>query len=162
MSSAHAAPRAAYIHIPFCYHKCGYCDFASLAGVDHLADRYLEALGAELATLGRPREVETIFIGGGTPTRLTAQQLDRLCGAIRHWLPLHDGGEWTVDLKSEKPGIQKGIQAGANCTIEVEQSDFSDMLSNPAKGMQLFMQGKLRVTGDPMLAMKLQKLFSLS
>ncbi len=107
MSSAHAAPRAAYIHIPFCYHKCGYCDFASLAGVDHLADRYLEALGAELATLGRPREVETIFIGGGTPTRLTAQQLDRLCGAIRHWLPLHDGGEWTVEANPETLDAEK-------------------------------------------------------
>ena len=42
-------PRAAYIHIPFCAHKCGYCDFASLAGVDHLADRYLAALDRELA-----------------------------------------------------------------------------------------------------------------
>ena len=43
-------PRAAYVHIPFCAHKCGYCDFASLAGVDHLADRYLSALEREMAT----------------------------------------------------------------------------------------------------------------
>ena len=49
-------PRAAYVHIPFCAHKCGYCDFASLAGVDHLADRYLAALEREMAmTLGDPR-----------------------------------------------------------------------------------------------------------
>ena len=33
-----------YIHVPFCAHHCGYCDFASLAGADHLADRYLDAL----------------------------------------------------------------------------------------------------------------------
>lgn len=72
------------------------------------------------------------------------------------------GGEWTVDLKSDAPSIKKGIEPGANCTIEVANSDFVDMLANPAKGMQLFMQGKLRVTGDPMLAMKLQKLFSLA
>ena len=72
------------------------------------------------------------------------------------------GGEWTVDLASATPSISKGVQAGAQCTIEVQHSDFINMLQNPAMGMQLFMQGKLRVSGDPMLAMKLQKLFSLS
>lgn len=52
-------------------HKCGYCDFASLAGVDHLADRYLDALEGEIEiTLPEPQEVDTIFVGGGTPTRL--------------------------------------------------------------------------------------------
>ena len=71
------------------------------------------------------------------------------------------GGEWTVDLKSDTPNVSKGVQAGANCTIEVAHGDFMSMLTNPAMGMQLFMQGKLRVSGDPMLAMKLQKLFSL-
>ena len=44
-------PRAAYVHIPFCAHKCGYCDFASLAGMDHLADRSLAALGREMAMM---------------------------------------------------------------------------------------------------------------
>lgn len=72
------------------------------------------------------------------------------------------GGEWTVDLKSDAPSIQKGVQPGANCTIEVAHTDFIAMLNNPALGMQLFMQGKLKVTGDPMLAMKLQKLFALA
>ncbi len=71
------------------------------------------------------------------------------------------GGEWTVDLKAETPAIVKGAQPGANCTIEVTNEDFTKMLGNPALGMQLFMQGKLKVSGDPMLAMKLQKLFSL-
>lgn len=72
------------------------------------------------------------------------------------------GGEWTVDLASATPSVQKGVQPGAQCTLEVQHSDFVSMLQNPALGMQLFMQGKLRVSGDPMLAMKLQKLFSLS
>jgi oxygen-independent coproporphyrinogen-3 oxidase len=90
-------PRAAYVHIPFCAHKCGYCDFASLAGVDHLADRYLAALGREMAMMGAPREVETIFIGGGTPTRLDAEGLRRLLAMVRRWFPLAPGGEWTVE-----------------------------------------------------------------
>ena len=98
------------MHVPFCAHKCGYCDFASLAGVDHLADRYLAALERELAMLGQPRPVETIFIGGGTPTRLSAGQLDRLLRVTRTWFPLQDGGEWTVEanpgtLDAEKVAV---------------------------------------------------------
>ncbi len=91
-------PRAAYVHVPFCAHKCGYCDFASLAGVDHLADRYLTALERELErSLGEPREVDTIFVGGGTPTRLNVAQLARLTAMIARWLILAPGGEWTVE-----------------------------------------------------------------
>jgi oxygen-independent coproporphyrinogen-3 oxidase len=94
-----SAPRAAYVHIPFCAHKCGYCDFASLAGVDHLADRYLTALECEMAIGlgGEPHEVETIFVGGGTPTRLDGVQLAHLLAMIRRWFPLAAGGEWTVE-----------------------------------------------------------------
>lgn len=90
-------PRAAYIHIPFCAYKCGYCDFASLAGSDHLADRYLDALEREVLALGPPNEVDTIFIGGGTPTRLNRDQLERLLRLIRGAFPLSAGGEWTVE-----------------------------------------------------------------
>ena len=72
------------------------------------------------------------------------------------------GGEWTVDLKGTVPSISKGLTPGANCTITVAHADFLSMLANPASGMAMFMQGKLKVAGDPMLAMKLQKLFSLA
>jgi oxygen-independent coproporphyrinogen-3 oxidase len=86
------------VHIPFCAHKCGYCDFASLAGVDHQADRYLAALEREMATaLGDPQEVDTIFVGGGTPTRLDAGQLERMTGIIGRWLVRAPGAEWTVE-----------------------------------------------------------------
>jgi oxygen-independent coproporphyrinogen-3 oxidase len=110
-------PRAAYLHVPFCAHKCGYCDFASLAGFDHLADRYLSALETEVARqLDVPREVETIFVGGGTPTRLSTRQLGRLVGLIRRWFRLSPGGEWTVEanpgtLDAEKVDVlaQAGV-----------------------------------------------------
>jgi len=72
-----------------------------------------------------------------------------------------DGGEWTVDLVSSPPSCTSGNKGNAQCTIEVAHSDFKEMLKNPALGMQLYFQGKLRVTGDPMLATKLQKLFSM-
>jgi oxygen-independent coproporphyrinogen-3 oxidase len=89
------------VHIPFCAHKCGYCDFASLAGMDHLADRYLAALELEMARLGGPHEVDTIFVGGGTPTRLDAGQITRLVEMIGRWFPLAAGGEWTVEANPE-------------------------------------------------------------
>src|SRR5262249_47958661 len=72
------SPRAASVHVPFCAHHCGYCDFAVAAGQDDLIDPYLDALAAELATLGSPRSVQTLFLGGGTPTHLAPAQLDRL------------------------------------------------------------------------------------
>src|SRR5437899_3947987 len=81
-------PRTAYVHVPFCAHHCGYCDFAVTAGNDHLIDLYVEALASELATLGTPRPVESLFIGGGTPTHLSASQLRRLLEVVPRWLPL--------------------------------------------------------------------------
>ena len=78
-------PRAAYIHVPFCAHHCGYCDFAVVAGQDHLIHDYLEALTKELAMLGRPQSVRSIFIGGGTPTYLDGKRLERLLVEIRRW-----------------------------------------------------------------------------
>ncbi|HEX2571179.1 MAG TPA: SCP2 sterol-binding domain-containing protein [Polyangia bacterium] len=71
------------------------------------------------------------------------------------------GGEWTVDLASATPSCQRGAHGTPQCTIEVAHDDFKAMLGNPALGMQLYFQGKLKVTGDPMLATKLQKLFSM-
>jgi oxygen-independent coproporphyrinogen-3 oxidase len=67
--------------------------------MDHLADRYLTALEREMAmTLGgQPHEVDTIFVGGGTPTRLDRRQLARLLAMIQCWFPLANGGEWTVE-----------------------------------------------------------------
>src|SRR5438309_5783565 len=79
-------PRAAYIHVPFCAHHCGYCDFAIAVGKDALIDRYLDALAAELATLGTPQPVQTLFLGGGTPSHLAARELGRLLADIHRWL----------------------------------------------------------------------------
>ena len=94
-------PSAAYIHIPFCAHHCGYCDFAVAAGQDHLIDQYIEAIGVEMARLGRPTPVDTIFIGGGTPTYLSAEHLAKLFDSINHWLPVRPGGEVSIESTPE-------------------------------------------------------------
>jgi len=103
-------PRAAYIHVPFCAHHCGYCDFAVAVDQDHLIELYLDALSAELATLGTPQRLQTLFLGGGTPTYLSAPQLDRLLGDTNRWLPAEPGHEFTVEanpgtLDAEKVSV---------------------------------------------------------
>src|SRR5260370_27459365 len=90
-------PRAAYIHVPFCAHHCGYCDFAVATGQDHTIDHYLQALGAELAGLRQPQAVQTLFLGGGTPTYLEGRQLQKLLEVVRRWLPLKAGHEFSVE-----------------------------------------------------------------
>lgn len=93
-----SCPRAAYVHVPFCAHRCGYCDFAIAVGSDHLIDQYLDALAAELATLGEPRTVQTLFLGGGTPTHPAARQLERLLSDVTRWLPTETGHEFTIEV----------------------------------------------------------------
>ena len=72
------------------------------------------------------------------------------------------GGEWTVDCTADPPACTRGDNGKAQCTIEVASDDFKTMLSDPNAGMQLYFQGKLRVSGDPMLAMKLQQLLEIA
>ena len=71
-------PRSAYIHVPFCRHRCGYCNFTLVAGRDDLIGEYLRAIELELEQLATPREVDTLYFGGGTPTHLAPQQLRQL------------------------------------------------------------------------------------
>jgi hypothetical protein len=72
------------------------------------------------------------------------------------------GGEWTANLTEDTPTCVAGDTGNAQCSIEVSSEDFNTMLTNPQIGMQLYFQGKLKVTGDPMLATKLQQFFSLA
>ena len=92
-----ALPVSAYVHIPFCRHRCGYCNFSLLANRDDLFDRFLNALEVELSLLEMPRQVETLFLGGGTPSILPQDRMDRLLTLLNHWLPLSSQGEWTIE-----------------------------------------------------------------
>ncbi len=90
-------PRAAYIHVPFCRHHCGYCNFTLVAGRDDLISDYLQAIEMELARLGETREVDTLYFGGGTPTHLSPTQFRELGASVLKWHPLASGYEWTVE-----------------------------------------------------------------
>ena len=90
-------PRSAYVHVPFCRHRCGYCNFTLVAGRDDLIGDYLRAIELELARLETTREVDTLYFGGGTPTYLAPEQLRRLGEIVLRWHPLAGGYEWTVE-----------------------------------------------------------------
>jgi putative oxygen-independent coproporphyrinogen III oxidase len=71
-----------YVHLPFCAHRCGYCDFVTATGRDHLHGAYVDALLRELDDEHDGSPVETIFLGGGTPTYTALPELLRLLRAL--------------------------------------------------------------------------------
>ncbi len=89
--------RAAYVHVPFCRHRCGYCNFTVAAGRDDLIEDYLGALERELSSLETARPVATLYFGGGTPTHLPPHQLERLLKLVTHWFVRSADGEFSVE-----------------------------------------------------------------
>ncbi len=90
------APRSLYVHVPFCERKCPYCAFNSYAGRDEEGIRaYVAALLRELEGLGDSLDLDTVYIGGGTPTALPAVEFTRLLSAIRSACRPR---EWTVEV----------------------------------------------------------------
>jgi oxygen-independent coproporphyrinogen III oxidase len=106
-----ALPRAAYVHVPFCRHRCGYCDFALVAGRDDLVADYLRAIELELTrldtatALGRGDaclespglDLSTLYLGGGTPSHLGPDGLTRLFDILHRRLSPVAGAEVTIE-----------------------------------------------------------------
>lgn len=100
-----------YIHIPFCIKKCKYCDFTSFSKCNEEKVAYLDALFSEMQKYSGTF-VNTVFIGGGTPTSLTAQQLETMLQNIKKYFFLSKYCEFTVEanpktLDKEKLKILK-------------------------------------------------------
>ena len=142
-------PTAAYIHVPFCAHRCGYCDFTVVAGKDHLAGEYLRALAIEISSLAQPRPVQTLFIGGGTPTHLDAAKLEKLLELATTWFKLSADGEFSVEanpagLNFEKidilagQGVNRvslGVQSFDRHVLEVLERDHDACQVETAAGL---------------------------
>ncbi|MFG0261334.1 MAG: radical SAM family heme chaperone HemW [Novipirellula sp. JB048] len=99
-------PRSAYVHVPFCRHRCGYCNFSVLAGRDELMKPFLVAIDQELAALQRPK-IDTLFLGGGTPTHLPASELDWLLKQLAVRFELAADGERSVEANPEDIDAEK-------------------------------------------------------
>lgn len=102
-SESQGGPAGVYLHVPFCSVRCSYCDFPTVAGRDDRIDAYLDALVREIATMqdGLPPVADTVFVGGGTPSRLDPLQLARVLDAVRVRFRMEDGAEITVEGNPE-------------------------------------------------------------
>ncbi len=88
-----------YVHIPFCRHRCDYCAFATWTDRDHLADAYVDAVVEDVRrhVAGGMPTADTVFFGGGTPTRVPAGHIARIVGAI----PTSASAEITVECNPD-------------------------------------------------------------
>jgi len=161
-----APPRSVYVHVPFCRHRCGYCDFTLIAGRDDLRDAYLDALEREIENAGwdesasptserRGRtcglvplyELDTLFFGGGTPSHLTGLQLARLFAIVRR--------RFTFSREKKEPaGLRRAARQHAEVSLEANPLDLTDeMLAQLAElgmnrlsiGVQSFNADTLRL-----------------
>lgn len=101
---------AAYLHIPFCDHICFYCDFNKVFLEGQPVDEYIDMVIQEMAIMKErhPKEkVETFYIGGGTPTTLTAGQMEKLLMGIQTHFPMEEGAEFTVEANPESISFDK-------------------------------------------------------
>lgn len=108
-------PLGLYVHVPFCARRCGYCAFTTFAlgddGDPVTQDRYVDAALAELEAadrvLGPDRPpLTSIYFGGGTPTMLTASQLDRLLDGVRERFEL--GADLEISMEANPDGLRPG------------------------------------------------------
>ncbi len=99
-------PLAIYIHIPFCVRKCAYCDFLSFPGTEEMQEQYIQKLLWEIrenAPAYREYEVQTVFIGGGTPTSIPAEQMVRVTETLRECYQIAADAEWSIECN---PGTE--------------------------------------------------------
>ena len=126
-------PESIYIHIPFCTHICYYCDFNKVYLKGQPVDEYLQALNEEMKrTFANipPKQLQTIFIGGGTPTALNARQLEELMKIIHSHTKFGSSLEFSIeanpgDLTTEKLQILKAY--GVN-RLSLGVQSFNDEL----------------------------------
>lgn len=101
-----------YVHIPFCRHRCDYCAFATWTDRDHLMESYVDAVVTDIhgaVAVGMP-VADTVFFGGGTPTRLAPELLTRIVSAI----PVSENAEITVESNPDDVTIDMMTQYAAS------------------------------------------------
>ncbi|RIX54192.1 oxygen-independent coproporphyrinogen III oxidase [Paenibacillus nanensis] len=133
MNPLQASPKALYIHIPFCTNKCHYCDFTSYVLKGQPVDQYLDALEEEMkrtvAALP-PQRIETVFVGGGTPTVLTPPQMERFLKSVFAHFPIAADAEFTMEANPGTTDIDKlqAMKAGGVNRISFGVQSFDNGL----------------------------------
>jgi oxygen-independent coproporphyrinogen-3 oxidase len=113
-------PRHVYVHVPFCARRCAYCDFAIAVRGRVPVDEYVTALAAELdvRALGAPPvQVDTIYLGGGTPSRLGPDGVRRVLDVVAARFPAAGGAEITIEANPDDidaASVREWNRAGVN------------------------------------------------
>lgn len=90
-----------YLHIPFCRHRCSYCDFNTYAGISELIPAYIQAICREIQLLGESAgmrlPVRTVYFGGGTPSLIPLPELEKVLGVLHNYFDLLPGAEISLE-----------------------------------------------------------------
>ena len=146
-------PRAAYLHIPFCLRRCFYCDFAVVALGDK-ADgsrsqgiaRYVELLLEEIAGSAAGPPLSSVYLGGGTPSLLTAEQVALLLEALRRRFGIAPGAEITLEMDPatfDQARLQAVLRRGVN-RVSLGGQSFDDTVLQALGRHHRRQQGKHR------------------
>ncbi|MDP6541654.1 MAG: radical SAM family heme chaperone HemW [Phycisphaerales bacterium] len=120
----------AYIHVPFCFHKCHYCDFYSIIGVKDSQADFVDALEQEFKAVGPyiNAPLSSIFIGGGTPTLLEGKLLTKMLRSIALNFPTTQEIEWTIEANPETitPDIARRLVDGGVNRVSIGAQSFDE------------------------------------
>ena len=123
-----------YIHIPFCAAKCGYCDFYSVRAGEKIQDAYIDALIKQMKEYSlstRDNTVDTVFIGGGTPTHIGTERLSKVIKNLKNFFDLSKTLEFTVEANPKTidlNGLKKLYKAGVNrLSIGLQSADDKEL-----------------------------------
>jgi oxygen-independent coproporphyrinogen-3 oxidase len=141
-----------YVHIPFCKRKCDYCSFCSEANPSsERIKQFLDKMETKLAALEQTKPAKTLFLGGGTPSLLSAKELQRLFVMIKKYLPLTEDAEISMECNPEnltrerleviKPSVNR-ISIG----VQSFGDEFLDTLGR--SGSQKYIEKALSLTKD--------------
>jgi oxygen-independent coproporphyrinogen III oxidase len=120
-----------YIHIPFCRHRCAYCDFNTYAGQEDSISAYVDAVKREIELVGSAAPakiaIHTVFFGGGTPTLLSPPQFKSILDSIRSCFDLYPDAEITTEAN---PGTVSYVALEALRSIGVNRISFGAQSAN--------------------------------
>lgn len=134
-------PRSLYVHVPFCTRRCSYCDFAVDAVREPPVDAWVRAVGAELGLIAQeqaweaPLQLDTLYVGGGTPSLLGSGAMARLRAALAAHAELAPGAEFTCEANPE------------SFSVDLARDWFNAGINRISLGAQTFSEPALRWMG---------------
>jgi oxygen-independent coproporphyrinogen-3 oxidase len=127
-------PRSLYVHVPFCTRRCSYCDFAVQATREAPTSEWLGAVAGEMRMLAEergwtaPLRLDTVYLGGGTPSLLGPDAMAALRDRLHPWAQWDDRAEWTCEANPESftPEVARGWRAAGVNRISLGAQTFHE------------------------------------